>query len=83
MIKRGPVQLASKTGAKIIPVAINASACWSLKSWDGFQIPKPFSKLTLILGAPIEIPPDLDAGELEKYRKLVEQALLDITRDPQ
>lgn len=83
VIKRGPVQLASKTGAKIIPVAINASACWSLKSWDGFQIPKPFSKLTLILGAPIEIPPDLDAGELEKYRKLVEQAMLDITRDPQ
>ena len=82
-IKRGPVQLASKTGAKIVPVSINASRCWALKSWDGFQIPKPFSKLTLILGEPIEIPPDLDAEGIEKYRQQVNQALLAITEDPQ
>lgn len=82
VIKRGPVQLASKTGAKIVPVTINASRCWSLHSWDAFQIPKPFSRLSVILGEPITIPPDLDSEGLEKYRKLVENALLAITRDP-
>lgn len=83
VLKRGPVQLASKMGKQIIPVIINPSACWSLKSWDGFQIPKPFSKLTIVIGDPISIPPDLDAGGIEKYRLIVEKALLDITCDPE
>ena len=82
VIKRGPIQLAGKMGKKIIPVCINASACWSLKSWDGFQIPKPFSKLTIMIGDPITIPQDLDAEGIEEYRKIAEKALLDITRDP-
>lgn len=83
VIKKGPIQLASKTGSKIVPVVLNASACWSLRSWDGFQIPKPFSKLTLVLGDPIDIPENLDADGIEHYRQLVEQALRDITCDPQ
>ena len=40
-ISRGPVRMASETGVKLIPVAINYSSYWELKSWDKFQIPKP------------------------------------------
>jgi lysophospholipid acyltransferase (LPLAT)-like uncharacterized protein len=83
VIKRGPIQLASKMGKKIVPVLINSSACWSLKSWDGFQIPKPFSTLTIVIGDPIEIPPELDTGGIETYRKRVEEAVLAITCDPE
>ena len=83
VLKRGPVQLASKTGRKIVPVSINSTACWKIRSWDGFQIPKPFSKLTIILEKPIEIPPDLSDEDLEKYRKQVEEKLLSITSDPE
>ena len=81
-IKRGPVQLASLTGTKIVPLAINASSCWALHSWDGFQIPKPFSKLTLVIGEGIDVPPDLDDAGLEFWRKKVEAALLAVTKDP-
>jgi lysophospholipid acyltransferase (LPLAT)-like uncharacterized protein len=80
-MSRGPIHLASKTGRKIIPVTINASRYWSLKSWDGFQIAKPFAKLTLIMGDAIEVPPDLDNEGLEKWRKIVEDRLMDITQD--
>ena len=44
-MKPGPVMLASRTGAPIFPVSINASKCKSLRGWDGFQIPRPFCKL--------------------------------------
>jgi lysophospholipid acyltransferase (LPLAT)-like uncharacterized protein len=80
-MSRGPIHLASKTGRPILPVSINASRYWSLGSWDGFQIAKPFAKLTLIMGDAIEIPPDLDADGLEKWRKIVEDKLMEITVD--
>ena len=64
-----------------MPVAINASRYWQIKSWDGFQIPKPGAKLTMIIGEPISVPPALDAEGIEKWRKIVEDALNSITVD--
>ena len=81
VLKPGPVVLASKSGAPILPVALNASRYWQFKSWDGFQIPKPGAKLTMIIGEMISIPPDLDADGIEKWRKIVEDALNSITID--
>ena len=81
-MKAGPIHLASVTGAEIAPVTINYSRCWSMRSWDGFQIPKPFSKITLGIGEPIPIPPHLDAEGIEKYRRLLETELMKITIDP-
>ena len=80
-MSRGPIHLASKTGKPILPITINASRYWSLGSWDKFQIAKPFAKLTLIMGDAIEIPPNLDAEGLEKWRKIVEDKLMAITKD--
>ena len=82
VIKNGPVVLASKTGGVIVPFVLNASKCWSLKSWDAFQIPKPFAKLTMIMGKPIHVPADADEETIELYRQKAQQALLEITVDP-
>lgn len=82
-IKNGPVITASKTGCLLVPFVLNSSRCWKLKSWDEFQIPKPFSKLTLIIGNPLSIPHDADEETIEKLRQQAEKALLDITVDPQ
>ena len=80
-MKAGPIHLAGVTGAEIVPVSINYSRYWSAKSWDGFQFPKPFSKVTLRIGSPIAVPPDLDRDGIEKYRQLVEDELMKITVD--
>ncbi len=82
-IKKGAVMMASKTGAPLVPVTINSSKCWQLKSWDNFQIPKPGAKLTLIIGDPINVPQNINDSTLEDLRIKVEQALLAITSDPQ
>ena len=81
VLKPGPIMLASKSGAPIMPVSLNASRYWEIKSWDGFQIPKPGAKITMIIGELIQIPPDLDAEGIEKWRKIVEDALNAITVD--
>jgi lysophospholipid acyltransferase (LPLAT)-like uncharacterized protein len=80
-MSQGPIHLASVTGIPVLPIAINASSYWELRSWDRFQIPKPWAKLTLVIGEPIRIPADLDDEELERQRKIVEERLLAITRD--
>ncbi len=80
-MSRGPVHLASITGTPIIPISINASSYWEVKSWDNFQIPKPFARLTMILSEPIKIPANLTEDELEYWRVTVEAALMKITVD--
>lgn len=79
-MSKGPVHLASLHGTSVVPIAINASRYWECRSWDRFQIPKPFSKLTLVIGKPIPIPPDLTPEELEHYRKKAEDALNEISK---
>ncbi len=81
VLKPGPVMLASKTGAPVVPLAINASRHWNVKSWDAFQIPKPFAKLTMIIGDPITVPPDLDADGIEKWRLIIEESMNAINKD--
>ena len=80
-MSRGPVRMASETGVKLIPVAINYSSYWELKSWDRFQIPKPFAKVTLVIGEGIMIPPELPPEEAEHWRLIVENKLKEIAED--
>lgn len=75
----GPILLASKTGYPILPLSINASKYWELKSWDNFQIPKPGAKIELVAGESIKIPPNLSGEEIEKWRFFVEKKLLEIS----
>jgi lysophospholipid acyltransferase (LPLAT)-like uncharacterized protein len=81
-MSNGPIALAMKTGRPIVPVAINASSCWQLRSWDRFQIPKPFSKLTLVVGEPLQVPPDLPKEQVEAWRARVEAAVNALVVDP-
>ncbi|MBQ7393620.1 MAG: lysophospholipid acyltransferase family protein [Lentisphaeria bacterium] len=80
-MKPGPVIVASMTGAKIIPMSVNASRYWEVGSWDKFQIPKPFSTLELVLGDAVSVPPDLDAEGLERERLRIQELLRSVTVD--
>ena len=74
----GPIYLASRFQVPVYPVAINYSSYWELKSWDRFQIPKPFTKVTLVISEPIFIPKDLNAEEAEHWRLVVENKLKEV-----
>ena len=74
----GPIYLASRFQVPVYPIAINYSSYWELKSWDRFQIPKPFAKVTLVISEPIFIPKDLNAEEAEHWRLVVENKLKEV-----
>ena len=63
--KPGAVMLAQLSGAPILPMAFATDRPWTLKSWDRLLIPQPFSKVTMSLGDPIEVPRDLPASLIE------------------
>ena len=78
--KPGAVYMAWKSGNPIIPFNISVERKWVMKSWDHFQIPKPFSRAIVLIGDPIYVDPNTPKGELEKYLNKV-QIALDELRD--
>ena len=74
-LKPGIVYLASRSGLPIVPVAAAARRSWKLRSWDGFRVPRPFTRVVVAYGEPIAIPPGLEGAALESWRARVEEAL--------
>lgn len=72
----GVVRLASLSGYPIIPACIDYSSCWRIgKAWDGFCIPKPFSRVTITWGKKIYVPKDITDEQQDEYCRMVEAAL--------
>ncbi len=78
-VQPGAVWLASLTGNPLLPFHSEADRFWTARSWDGTQVPKPFARAAMVVGAPIEVPraagPDLiEHKRLELERSLHELA---------
>jgi hypothetical protein len=54
--KPGAVWLAAATGAPLLPIHAEAESSWSLRSWDRTQIPRPFSRVHMVVGDPMTLP---------------------------
>ncbi len=46
-LKPGAVIVPRRTGAPLVLVGAEFHSAWRLRSWDGFYIPKPFSRVTM------------------------------------
>jgi lysophospholipid acyltransferase (LPLAT)-like uncharacterized protein len=79
-VQQGVITLAQRTGMPIIPVANSASWKITLSSWDRYVIPLPFSRVAILLGAPIHVPRQLSSNDVEKKMIQVERALSALTR---
>jgi len=79
--KMGAVLLAKKTGNPILPFTITAERFWEVKkSWDGFQVPKPFTRARVEIAAPIFVRSDADETELNTKRDELQRALEELAR---
>jgi lysophospholipid acyltransferase (LPLAT)-like uncharacterized protein len=79
--KMGAVLLAKKTGMPILPFTVTAVRFWEAKrSWDGFQVPFPFSRARVVIAAPIYVSADTDDDGLEAKRNELQAALDGINR---
>jgi lysophospholipid acyltransferase (LPLAT)-like uncharacterized protein len=73
--KMGALLLAKKTGRPVLPFAVCAENFWTLPSWDGLQIPRPFTRAAVRLAAPVRVPADADDHLLEQKRAELQRAL--------
>ena len=71
----GAVWLSKATGHPVLPFHLEAARDWTLKSWDRTQIPKPFTTVALVVGAPFVVPADADDAAIEAHRIRLEQSL--------
>jgi len=54
-VRLGVAELACRSGAAVVPIAALPDRRWILaRSWDRLQIPKPFSRVAIHCGTPLE-----------------------------
>ena len=70
----GAIWLAGATGHPVLPFHIEADRFWTTKSWDRAQIPKPFAKMRVAIGAPFNVA-GTSEEEVERGRQSLEHAL--------
>ena len=78
-VQPGIIIMASRSGLPIVPVGIGFRRAWYARSWDRLAVPQPFSSSVGVLGPAISVPPEIDREQLEHYRKLVEERMLNVT----
>lgn len=80
-LQSGVIAAAQLTGLPIIPVSYRLSWKKTLKTWDRFQIPLPFTRCEIHFAAPVWVPADADESTRARLRQEVEATLRSITRD--
>ena len=73
--KPGAVWVASKTGDAVFPFHVSPQKKWTLRSWDEFQIPKPFSRVVVLMAPPIFVKPDATEKELDQAQRQLQSSL--------
>jgi lysophospholipid acyltransferase (LPLAT)-like uncharacterized protein len=71
----GAVWLAKASGNPILPFHMEAASSWTASSWDATQIPRPFSRIAMVMAEPFYVPGDADDTALEAARLELEARL--------
>jgi len=74
----GIVFLAQKSGASVLPMNLEYSRFWRLGSWDRFIIPRPFSKVRVLISQPLRVDATSNPAQFEAQRLRVQDALMSL-----
>lgn len=75
VLKMGTVKIARETGKPIYPMMYGAKNKIVLNTWDRYVIPYPFSRVVLLYGIPVFVPPDASNEDCERIRLCVEKQM--------
>lgn len=74
--KPGPVMLARRTGCPIGAFHVGVESAYTLKkTWDLFQIPRPFSRAVIAFAPPIEVRPHTDRETVQRKHREMQASL--------
>ena len=72
----GIILLAQRSGSAVLPVNMEYSSCWRLKSWDRFILPRPFAKIRVIIGQPHRVRSTNTVADFEAERLRLQDAMM-------
>ncbi len=75
----GLVTLSKLSGRAILPCAVVTNRYYKLKTWSGFTVNLPYSKMVMTGGEQIRVPRHATAEELEIARQVLEDSLNEVT----
>ena len=81
VVQEGVITLAQITGLPIVPFVAQIHSKKIFDSWDGFQLPFPFSRCDVHVGEFLRVPREADDEEHEAARQTLERRMLDLTID--
>ncbi len=79
-LEQGLIYLAARTGLPLVLAGIGYDRPWRLPTWDRFAVPRPWSKVVIIISEPLHIPPGLNRAQMEEFRQQAEATLNGLTR---
>lgn len=65
VLKPGALLVAQLTGLPVIPLAVGATRGWRFRSWDGFLVPEPLSRVVVEYRPPRFVPRDATRADLD------------------
>src|SRR6202048_4759360 len=68
----GAILLSERCQVPLMPLLIEYSAFWRFNSWDGFAVPKPFSRVTVTILPLVQVDVSENDEAFEEKRKQVE-----------
>jgi len=81
VVQDGAMVIAQVTGLPIVPASYHLKWKIQMKSWDGFQIPLPFSICTVSAGKIVNVPRDISDAARMELQKQLEAELRAISHD--
>jgi hypothetical protein len=76
VVKRGAIQLASELGFALLPVSVASRRKRVLRHrWDRMEIPRPFTRVCLVIGEALTVPAGLTRDEVEPWARRLHDAL--------
>jgi hypothetical protein len=79
-VQNGVVWLAAAGRAPVLPLHIEATQQWVLKSWDKHRFPKPFSTIHIGIGDPTQITSQMLSDNPQHCADLVQHAMMENVR---
>ena len=73
--KMGPIKLAEMTGARIGAFHLEPEHAWTMRSWDRFLVPKPFTRIVVSWARYTEVERDLAPHDYEARREQLNAAI--------
>ena len=77
-LAQGAIYLASRLNFPLVLLGMGADKPWRVNSWDKFAIPKPYSRIRIVVSGDIIVPQNANRATLEHYRIKVQGLLNDL-----